>query len=327
MKEEVSSQPTHLIWDAVGSTDSVIALLYFLQHPGISVEAVTVSCGQAYPDICASNLVQMLARLGIEGIPVTAGRTIPLEEGNAFPELWRNDTNGFWGLELPEASESVHSLTAAELIIKVLSESSSPVSIFVSGTHTNLAEALRMDPGIKSKIASVSTMGSTLYVPGNIESEWPAIQNKVAEWNIYVDPVAASEVINAGLSLQLTPLNATNQVIWTSDDANQLRAAGTPEGRLAAEILSWMIDYLLGLFPDCVYLWDLLTAVNATDPDLCQGEWVHIQVVTELGDEEGRTVVGSGQLPNTTVCLIPQAEEIKHRIARHLLRQTIPNKD
>ncbi|MCJ7660889.1 MAG: hypothetical protein MUO67_17205, partial [Anaerolineales bacterium] len=98
-------------------------------------------------------------------------------------------------------------------------------------------------------------------------------------------------------------------------------------GLLAAEILSWMVVYLRDLYPYGVYLWDLVAAVNATDPKLCQGERVHIQVVTELGDEEGRTVVGSGQLPNTTVCLIPQAEEIKHRIARHLLRQTIPNKD
>lgn len=81
MNEEVSSQPTHLIWDADGSPDSVIALLYFLQHPGISVEAVTVSCGQAYPDICAANLVKMLPRLGITGIPVAAGRSTPLEGG------------------------------------------------------------------------------------------------------------------------------------------------------------------------------------------------------------------------------------------------------
>ena len=319
MNEEVSSQPTHLVWDADGSPDSVIALLYFLQHPGISVEAVTVSCGQAYPDICASNLVQMLARLGIKGIPVSAGRAVPLEGNNAFPDPWRNDTNGFWGIELPDETEPVQPLPAAELIIRVLNKSPSPITLFVSGTHTNLAEALRLDPNIKNNIASVHVMGGALHVPGNIASEWPEIPNKVAEWNIWVDPIAACEVINAGLSLQLTPLDATNQVIWTSDDANKWRTSSTAEGLLAAEILSWMVVYLRDLYPDGVYLWDLVAAVNATDPDLCQGERVHIQVVTELGDEKGRTVAVSGQLPNTTVCLIPQAEEIKQRIARHIL--------
>ena len=146
MNDKIISQPTHLIWDTDGSPDSVIALLYFLQHPDIRVDAITVSCGQAYPDIYATNLVQMLARLGIKGIPVAAGRTTPIAVDNAFPEPWRNATDGFWGVELPQTDESVHTLPAADLIIKVLNESPSPVTMFVSGTHTNLAEALRLDP-------------------------------------------------------------------------------------------------------------------------------------------------------------------------------------
>ena len=123
MNHKVISQPNHLIWDADGSPDSVIALLYFLQHPDISVDAITVSCGQDYPKIYVTNLVQMLARLGIKGIPVAAGRTTPLAGDNALPEPWRNATDGFWGVELPETDEPVHTLLVAELIIKIFNES------------------------------------------------------------------------------------------------------------------------------------------------------------------------------------------------------------
>ena len=35
-----------------------------------------------------------------------------------------------------------------ELIVKTLNNSNRPVMVFVSGNHTNLAEALRLDPGI-----------------------------------------------------------------------------------------------------------------------------------------------------------------------------------
>lgn len=142
-------------------------------------------------------------------------------------------------------------------------------------------------------------IGGALYVPGNIESEWPEIHNKVAEWNIWVDPIAASEVFNASLSMHLTPLDATNQVIWTYEEAAAWEISGTPESTMAAEILSWMLVYLREMYPEGVYLWDFVAAVNATDPNLCQGERVHVQVVTEPGAEEGRTVVVSDHPPNT----------------------------
>ena len=309
-----TTPPSRLIWDADGSPDSVIALLYFLKHPKISVEAITTSCGQGYPHTCASNLTRMMNRLDRSGIPIAAGRSTPLHGVNTFPRPWRDPTRDFWGVELPEAAESLNSLQAAELIIKVLNESPSPVTVFVSGPHTNLAQALRLDPQITAKISAVHIMGGALYVPGNIESEWPAIHNKVAEWNIYVDSIAASEVFNAGLPIHLTPLDATNLVTWTKHDEEKWNSFGTPEADIAAEILSWMVDSMRELFPDGVYLWDVLTAVNATDPTLSQKEPHHIQVFTDPGEEQGRTVVVTDQSPNTTVCLTPRAELVKQTV-------------
>jgi pyrimidine-specific ribonucleoside hydrolase len=319
MNDKEPSQPdSHLIWDADGSPDSVIALLYFLQNPNINVDALAVSCGLAHPDIYTANLLRMFARLGRKVIPVAAGRTTPLKGNNAFPEPWRDAVNRFLGLDLPETDESAHPLPAADLIVEVLNASPGPVTVFLSGTHTNLAEVLRLDPNIKNKIASVQVMGGALYVPGNIEREWPEIHNSVAEWNIWVDPVAASEVFNAGLSMYLTPLDATNQVVWTSDDADTWEASGTPEGKLAAEILRWYLHNLHDMYPEGVYIWDLLAAVNATHPELCQREQVHIQVVTGSGDEEGRTVVVRDQPANATAYLTPKVDEIKHLVAQTL---------
>jgi purine nucleosidase/pyrimidine-specific ribonucleoside hydrolase len=319
MKDWMMSQPhSHIIWDSDGSPDGVVALLYFLQHPRISVDALTVSCGEAHPEIYTPNLTRVLARLGREAIPIGAGRATPLSGDNAFPPPWRDAINRFLGLDLPDVDEPAHPLPAADLIVKVLNESPSPLAVFVSGPHTNLAEALRLDPGIKNKTACVHVMGGALHVPGNIEPEWPEIHNKVAEWNIWVDPVAASEVFNAGLRLCLTTLDATNQVVWTSDDADEWEACGTPEGRLAAEILRRSLVYLRDMFPEGVHLWDLVAAVHATNPDLCQREQVHIQVVTESGEEEGRTVVGRDQPANATVCLTPKADGMKRLVARIL---------
>jgi pyrimidine-specific ribonucleoside hydrolase len=307
-----------VLWDSDGTLDGVIGLLYFLQHPNVSVKALTISCGEAHPDIYTPNLPRMLARLEREMIPVAAGRNTPLRGNNSFPEPWRAAIDSFLGIDLPEAHGSVHPLPAAQLIVEVLKESPTPTTLFVCGTHTNLAEALRSNPTIRDKIASVQMMGGALYVPGNIESEWPEVHNKVAEWNIWVDPIAASEVFNSGLPMFITPLDTTSRVVWTYDDADTWEATGTPEGKLAAEILRWYLDYLHYIFPDGVYLWDLVAAVNVANPDLCQEEQVHIQVVTEPGDEEGRTVVVRDQPPNATAYLAPKADEIKCRVAQTL---------
>jgi purine nucleosidase/pyrimidine-specific ribonucleoside hydrolase len=310
MKNKLSS-PMHLIWDDDGSPDGVIALLYFLHHPNVIVDAITVSYGQAHTKIFASLLPRMLARLGIEGIPVAAGRDHPLAGDNAFPEPWRIPTDRFWEIALPNTGEPLHPLPAAEFIIKIFKESIDPVTLFITGAHTNLAEALRLEPDIRRNITAVHVMGGALYVEGNIEKEWPEIHNKVAEWNIWSDPMAAKEVFEAGLPIHLTPLDATDQVIWTRDDADAWKASGSPEGVMAAEILSWMLDRFN---TEGGYLWDLLTAVHTTDPDLCETENVHVQIETELGDEEGRTVVIGDQPPNLIASLAPQKSAVKKQV-------------
>ncbi len=302
-----------IIWDDDGSPDGVIALLYFLKNPDVSVKAITVSCGEAHPEVFANRLTRMLAMIGRTGIPVAAGRSTPLVGENAFPEPWRKASDAFWWVDLPEPVERVQSMSAAQLIVDIVKQSPQPVTIFVSGNHTNLAEALRLDPAIVNRIGRVEIMGGALHVRGNIESDWPDIHNRVAEWNIWVDPVAASEVFSTELSKGLTPLDATKRVIWKESDAAAWEASGTPEGILAAELLRWM---LRSWSPKGIFVWDLVAAVNTTDPDLCRQKKVNVQVVTEPGDQQGRTVVDKSQPENTSACMKPKVKAVKKHVKR-----------
>jgi len=301
-----------VIWDDDGSPDGVIALLYLLRNPRVRVVAITVSCGEAHPDIFAQNLTRMLARIGHEGIPVAAGRGTPLEGTNAFPEAWRASTDVFWGAELPTATAPVESMTAGETIVDVVNHAPEPVTILLTGNHTNLAEALRIDPTIADRIQVVEVMGGALHVPGNIASDYPDIPNEVAEWNIWVDPVAANEVFMAALPIRLVPLDATNYVIWTEEDAATWEASDTPEGILASEILRWMLS---SWFPEGVYAWDVVAAVDMNDPDVCQHIDQFVSVSTEPGDEQGQTVVDESQAANMSICMTPAATVLKGRVA------------
>ena len=306
--------PIPIIVDDDGSPDGVIALLYFLSNPLYDVRAITISNGEAHPDLFAPQMIKFLTELGRADIPVGAGRASPLEGSNAFPDPWRQASDDFWELTLAQTSIPSEPHQAAELIVETLTNSISPMMIFVSGTHTNLAEALRLDPSIREHITGVYVMGGSIYVPGNIESDWPSIHNRVAEWNIWVDPIAADEVFGSGLPLHLIPLDATNQITWTEADALSWTDSATSQGVYAADILRWM---LRSWSTDNAYLWDLAAAVVMTDQRLCPEVPLAIDVVVEAGSELGRTVVGDGTA-NTLVCLEPDTAQIKLSVVDNL---------
>jgi inosine-uridine nucleoside N-ribohydrolase len=289
----------------------MVALLFVLGNPRYAVQAVTVSAGEAHPKLFAGHVAQLLGALGRADIPVGYGQEAPLEGNNAFPEPWRRSSDGFFGVTLPEASTTTEPVPAADLIVETLSRSSQPMLVFLSGTHTNLAEALRLDPGIADRILGIHIMGGAVHVGGNIGSDWPSIHNKVAEWNIWVDPVAAHEVFVSGIPLHVVPLDATDQVPWTESDAAAWADSGAPEGALAAEILRGM---LRSWSAGSVYLWDLVAATTMTDARLCPEVAYTLDVVTETGAEQGRTIVVDGPA-NAEVCLEPDADQIRMRAA------------
>src|SRR5512137_790297 len=147
-------------------------MLYFLCNPLFDVRAVTISYGEAHPEKFAPLLANILASFDVGAdVPVGYGRDEPLEGMNAFPDPWREASDDFWGIP-PENPASQIPVPAAQLIVETVKNSSQPVLIFVSGSHTNLAEALRLDPSIARNIRGVYIMGGAVNIPGNIHSDW-----------------------------------------------------------------------------------------------------------------------------------------------------------
>jgi inosine-uridine nucleoside N-ribohydrolase len=299
--------PIPVIVDDDGSPDGMIAMLYFLRNPLFDVRAVTISYGEAHPGKFAPLLANVLASFGNHAdISIGYGSDTPLEGTNAFPEPWRDASDDFWG-HPPANPASQKPVPAAQLIVDAVRNSPQPVLVFVSGSHTNLAEALRLDPTITKNIRGVYIMGGAVNVPGNIHSDWPAFDNEVAEWNIWADPLAAKEVFTSGLELHLVPLDATRQVTWTRDDLPGWESSSSAESDLAASLLKWMLD---NWSRDGVYIWDLVAAVQATDLGTCTEAPMALDILTAPGPDQGRTLAVDGT-PNTSVCLEPDPARIK----------------
>ena len=80
-----------------------------------------------------------------------------------------------------------------------------------------------------------------------------------------------------------------------------------PEGVLAGELLQWMLN---SWSPEGVYIWDLVAAVQATNPALCPEVSLALKITTTPGSEQGRTVANQGTA-NVEVCLDPDSGQFK----------------
>jgi inosine-uridine nucleoside N-ribohydrolase len=304
------SKPIPLIYDDDGSPDGTLANLYLLANPDVDLKVISISYGEATPSVYIQHIGGMLDDFGISGILLGAGKNAPLAGANSFPSWITESADAFWHMPKPNAGKTYPAQPAADLIISVIKGSPEPVTLFFAGAYTNLAQALRDDPSIVDNIHAVYMMGGAVYAPGNIHDFYPDDPNIYAEWNIYTDPQAAKEVFESGLDLYLIPLDATNLVLVSKQDTSAWRQGG----RIADMAADLWDSIMSGWTVDEGSMWDLTAAIAMLKPEFCPFIPLHLDVVTEDGPHSGQTAVVPGEGTNISVCLDPDAEEIRQHL-------------
>lgn len=305
-----SSKSMFLLVDDDGSRDGTAALLYLLSHPEHSIGAITVSYGEAHPEVYIQHLGCVLEFLGSSAIPLGAGPDEPLAGGVPFPDWLRDLSDNFWDYPLPDAGKTYPFQSAPELMVSVIHQAPKPVTLFVSGPFTNLAQALRLDPAIKDNIAAVYFMGGAVHVPGNITGLIRDSDNLVSDWNFIADPQAAKEVFASGLELYMAPLDATHQVLLSQKELLPWRE-GDAKANLVVDLYDIMFE-TWGL--KTAEIFDLTAAVLMVQPEACDFQPLHLEVITEEGPTLGQTVVVPDAEPNVYVCLEPNGDQVKQHL-------------
>lgn len=274
---------TPVVIDTDLAMDSVMAVLYLLGRSELDVRALTVSgTGEVHCDPGVGIAAGLAALAGHPGIPVACGQEEPLAGDNAFPISWRQAADDAWGMELPEGLPP-SALAAPELLVSVIAASPEPMVVFTDGPLTNLAAALRLDPGIVGKVAAAFVMGGAVDVPGNTP------RNPQAEYNLWVDPVAAAEVLASGMPITLVPLDATRQVPLEALHLQVLQ--GHQATQVGAAVVTMLEANAGFLASGESFFWDQLAASLLVDESLAGFETMRLAVVTEGGRSEvGQTV-------------------------------------
>jgi inosine-uridine nucleoside N-ribohydrolase len=268
-----------VVIDTDVAVEGMMSVLYLVGREDLDIRAITVSgTGLVH---CEEGVTQVLGLLEmVDGpeIPVACGPETPLEGFNAFPTSWRQAADSGYGLEL-SSSRIASELSAPELIASTIAGASEPVTIYADGPQTNLASALRLDPSIAENTESVYLMGGAIDVPGNSN------RNERAEWNMWVDPLAADEVFRSGIPITLVPLDATNQVPL---HVFHLRALEDHLNTPAAKAVATMLEGSDGLSTGGLFFWDQLTAALLVDESYGTSTKRNVEVVLD----EDRSVAG-----------------------------------
>jgi pyrimidine-specific ribonucleoside hydrolase len=279
--------PKPVIFDTDMAHDDVFAALFLLSHPNVDVKAITVSgTGETHCEPGVAHALGLVELSGHEDIPVACGRETPLLGNHVFPAAWRQAVDNAYEVKIPVAG-TASTLDAANLIVELAQSSNEPITIVAVGPLTNIAEALQMSPEISAKIKEIYIMGGAVDVDGNVGNSGVGIDNKYAEWNIYIDPVAANIVFESGVPIILVPLDATQDVPVTRDFYKALgKNRNTQAATLVYDMLTANLDFVdSGGFQ----FWDTLTAAVFTDQSITSFKDVQLVVVEDEGSESGRT--------------------------------------
>lgn len=281
----LSAQRDIIVDTDVGS-DDMMALAFLLSRPEVNIQAITVVNGLAHVKAGARNVLRLLDLAGRPGIPVYLGRETPLQGDNEFPSSWREIADAMPDSGLPETNASPETETASAFLVRRLKETTRPVSILALGPLTNIAEALAGLPRGAYPVPDMVIMGGAIRVPGNLTGGIIAGMNSTAEWNIYIDPVAARTVFQSGLRFRLVPLDACNKVPFDFGFLDEFKKrAKTPLGKFVSgqlESSRTLVDAHL------FYAWDPLAALALINPAVLKISSVALEV-DEKGPDIGRT--------------------------------------
>lgn len=300
--------PLQLILDCDPGTDDALAMMLALLHPDLQLVAVTTASGNVPVDVGTENALRVLDFFDRGDIPVYQGCADPIARWD-FPvpraKRGENDMHGSF-LSLPPAVSKKQDQPAAVFLAEYFAGRSgreTETVLVATGPLSNLALAMKLDPGFRQHVKRLVAMGGGHEVPS---------VNASAEFNIWVDPDAAHLVLTSGIDdIVLVPLDATHQALLSAQDCHRFRRLGTPAGDTAATLVERRIRAHTASQPlsrtDVAAVHDALCVAFLLDPAVIATEklWVDVETCGNL--TLGRTVIDThrrqGGEPNVWVAM------------------------
>ena len=300
-----------LVVDTDGGTDDAVALLWVLGEPSVELVGVVASAGNVDRVGAAANVGRILRAADRLDVPVALGAEGPVASaaaagsagagagrgagrgaraGHASRAVRARAVHGHDGLggfadRWPVGGVTPGAEAGAELVARLTCRRPGEIDLVTLGPLTTLAAALRIDPGVATRVRTLTVMGGVLGFGGHVVT--------AGESNVGHDPGAAAHVLATPWATVepplLVPLDVTRRTLLSPDDLAAAGSGHTLAARFVADPLRRYARYYAqdgqappGATPGALPCHDLLAIMAA----------VHPEVVTEA-PERRLTVEGS----------------------------------
>ena len=276
--------PRKIIIDTDPGQDDAVAILLALASPSdIDVLGITAVAGNVPLHLTEKNARIVCELAGKPDTRVFAGCSAPMLQPLVTAEHVHGKT-GLDGPQLDDPTMPLESQHAVDFIIETLrNEPSGTVPLCPLGPLTNIAMAFRKAPDIVERVQEIVLMGGAYFEVGNIT---PA-----AEFNIYVDPEAASVVFSCGRPITVMPLDVTHKALTTRARIDRFRAMGTKVGDMVAAWTDFFERFDMEKYgSEGAPLHDPCVIAYLIAPQLFTGRNINVEIETTSPLTRGMTV-------------------------------------
>jgi len=273
--------PRRIILDCDPGHDDALAVMLAAGDPRVDLVGITTVAGNQTVEKTTRNACAVATVAGLSQTPIVRGADRPLLR----PLRIAPDIHGASGLDgPPPVTPTVVPRPghACDFLIEQVMASPGDVTIVATGPLTNVALALMREPALAETAREIVIMGGA-YGRGNVT---PA-----AEFNIYVDPEAASVVFGAPWRLTMMGLDVTHQAACPEEVQERITAIGSPLGIFAGQLLEFFRStYRREQRMDDPPVHDACAVAYVVDPDLFGTRPARVVVETTGTHTSGMTV-------------------------------------
>ena len=273
-----------IIIDTDPGQDDAVALLLALASKELEILGITCVAGNVPLSLTSENARKILELTRYTEIPVFAGADRPIKRTLVTAEHVHGKT-GIDGPVLEKPKIKLQSKEAIEFIIEtILSYPKDEITLCTLGPLTNIGLAFQREPRIKTLIKEIIMMGGGFFEGGNIT---PA-----AEFNIYVDPEAAAEVLVSGIPITMLPLDVTHKALTSRSRIESFRKIGNKAGIATAEMLDFFERFDVEKYgSEGGPLHDPNVITYLLRPEFYEGKYVNVEIELVSDLTRGMTVV------------------------------------
>lgn len=275
-----------VIIDCDPGVDDSYAISLANSYPNFDIIALTAVEGNVPAILTRKNALCLCEELDMNNCKVAFGAEKPLVRPYFRDASITHGESGVGTVQFKNPTKQPDSRPAWELIYEEAVKYNGELVLFAIGPLTNIATALRLHPDLPKYIKKFCIMGGGTF--GNVTAT-----SAKAEFNIWVDPLAAKEVFEK-MEVYMVGLNATHAAAITGKDFDEMISicGENPKAYLMKELSKFSKYNSMENGQDNNVIHDALAIASVIDENIVKFEDYYVWVEDrEECENVGETVI------------------------------------